>query len=394
MEKQTSSSKASNENGAANVNIPKAILKPREERRLLRGHLWAFRNEFAKLPDAEDGDIVDIVSDAGRIIGRGFFQREGGIAIRILTDQASEIGEQFLPRRIARALRFREMLYPGESTFRWIFGESDGLPGLIADRYGEAVAIETTCAYYARQAESIANGFLACDGVRGVRFQTGNQVQRFGEVPSTIDVESCGVQFTVNLDQGQKTGLFLDQRENCIAAAPFMRGARVFDGYCYTGQWGLHAARAGAASVTCVDTSQPALEMAAANVKRNGFGEIITIENADAAAALRKRDQFGVVIIDPPALAKSRSQTQKALGHYQSLNRDAMQAVEPGGYLITSSCSHFVDEAAFLEVIKRAARSIQRPIWIVEVRGAARDHPVLLAMPETAYLKCITLRVF
>lgn len=376
------------------MNYPKAILKPREERRLLRGHLWAFRNEFAELPDLEDGDLVDIVSDAGRFVGRGFFQREGGIAVRILSDEATAIDDAFLPRRIARAQRFREALYPGESTYRWVFGESDGLPGLIADRYGEFVAIETSCGFYTRQAESIANGFLACDGIRGVRLQSSHHVQRFGDVPSTVEVEALGVRFAVNLDQGQKTGLFLDQRENCIANAPFLRGARVLDGYCYAGQWGLHAARAGAASVRCVDTSQPALEMATANAARNGVEDRVTFVCADVSATLRARERYGVVIIDPPALAKTRSQTQKALGHYQALNRDAMQAVEPGGYLITSSCSHFVDEAAFLEMLKRAARSIQRPIWIVEVRGAARDHPVLLAMPETAYLKCVTLRVF
>ncbi len=361
---------------------------------MLRGHLWAYRNEFATLPDAADGDIVDVVSDAGRFVGRGFFQYEGGIAVRLMTDDPETIDDALIARRVARARRYREALLPGESAYRWVFGESDGLPGLIADRYGDVVAIETTCGFYTRQAESVANGFLSSDGVRGVRFQSGKLLQRFGEVSPMVEVDSFGVRFSVNLDQGQKTGLFLDQRENCVAAAPFMRGARVFDGFCYAGQWGLHAAKAGAASVLCVDTSQPALEKAKANATLNGVADSLTFECSDVAAALRKGERYDVVVIDPPALAKSRSQTQKALGHYQSLNRDAMQAVEPGGYLITSSCSHFVDEPAFLEMVKRAARSVQRAIWIVEVRGAARDHPVLLAMPETAYLKCVTLRVF
>ncbi|MCC6152293.1 MAG: class I SAM-dependent rRNA methyltransferase, partial [Candidatus Hydrogenedentes bacterium] len=284
--------------------------------------------------------------------------------------------------------------YPNESVYRWLFGESDGLPGLVADKYDHVVAVETSCAFYARQAERIANVFLADEQIHGVRFQSGNHVQRFGEVSSSVDVTSFGVTFRVNLEKGQKTGLFLDQRENCIAAAPFMRGARIFDGYCYAGQWGLHAARAGATAVTCVDTSQPALDMARANTDLNGATDKFTFVNTDVMSALQNGERYDVVIIDPPALAKARSQTQKALGHYQSLNRDAMQAVSPGGYLITSSCSHFVDEADFLEMLKRAARSVQRPIWIVDVRGAARDHPVLMAMPETAYLKCVTLRVF
>jgi len=375
------------------LNIPKAILKPKEERRLLRGHLWAFRNEFATLPDAADGDVVDIVSNTGRLIGRGFYQREGGIAVRLLSDSADPIDDAFIARRVARARRYRETLYPDASTYRWVFGESDGLPGLVADRYGAVVAIETTCAFYTRQADAIAAAFMG-DDVRGVRLQSGNRVQRYGDVPAQIEVESFGVRSAVQLDQGQKTGLFLDQRENCIAAAPFMRGARVFDGHCYAGQWGLHAARAGASRVVCVDTSQPALEMAARNAALNGVTDAMTFECADVGAALRRGDRYDVVIVDPPALAKARSHVQKALGHYQALNRDAMQAIVPGGYLVTSSCSHFVDGAAFMETLKRAARSVQRPIWIVDVRGAARDHPVLMAMPETAYLKCVTLRVF
>ena len=376
------------------MNYPKAILKSKEDRRLLRGHLWAYRNEFASLPDVEDGGVIDVVSDAGRFVGRGFFQTEGGIAVRLVADSGENVDESFVARRVARARRYRETLYSTETAYRWTFGESDGLPGLIADRYGDIVAIETTCAFYSRQAEEIANGFLSSDGVKGVRFQSGNRVQRFGDVPSVVDVKSFDVRFRVNLDQGQKTGLFLDQRENCLAAAPFMRGARVFDGYCYAGQWGLHAARAGATSVSCVDTSQPALDMARTNAELNGVADKLTFVSSDVMSALRSGERYDVVIVDPPALAKARSQTQKALGHYQSLNRDAMQAVSPGGYLITSSCSHFVDEAAFLEMLKRAARSVQRPIWIVDVRGAARDHPVLMAMPETAYLKCVTLRVF
>ena len=375
------------------MSIPKAILKPREDRRLLRGHLWAYRNEFAQLPDAADGDIVDVVSDAGRFVGRGFFQKEGGIAVRVLADDAAQVDDAFVARRIARARRYRETVYPGETAYRWVFGESDGLPGLIADRYGEVVAVETSCAFYARRAEAVANAFLGED-VRGVRLQIANQVQRLGDVPAQVEIESFGVRFAVELEKGQKTGLFLDQRENCLAAAPLLRGARVFDGFCYAGQWGLHAARAGAASVVCVDTSQPALDMARRNAALNGFDNRMAFECGDVGGALRRSGQYDVVIIDPPALAKSRAQTQKALGHYQALNRDAMQAVAPGGYLITSSCSHFVDEAAFMEMLKRAARSAQRPIWIVDVRGASRDHPVLMAMPETAYLKCVTLRIF
>lgn len=374
--------------------MSKAILKPREERRLLRGHLWAYRNEFAELPELLDGSIVDVVSDTGRLIGRGFYQSDGGIAVRLLSSRDEEIDAALVSRRIARAKRFREMLYAGETVYRWVFGESDGLPGLVADRYGSVVVVETACAFYENLGESLAQAFLTTEGVNGIRIEIGRSVREFGVVPPTVEVTSFGVRFQVHLQGGQKTGLFLDQRENCMAARAYFRGARVFDGFSYAGQWGLHAMRAGASSVVCVDTSQPAIDMARANAELNGFTDAMQFRMGDVHEALRAGTRYDVVIVDPPALAKTRGSVQRALGAYQSLNRDAMQAVEPGGYLITSSCSHFVDEAAFLEMLKRATRAAQRPVWILETRGAARDHPVLMAMPETAYLKCAVLRVF
>ncbi len=361
---------------------------------MLRGHLWAYRNEFASLPEAEDGAIVDIMSNLGRFIGRGFFQREGGIAVRLLSDHEEPIDGSFLARRITRAKRFREYIYPGETTYRWVFGESDGLPGLVADRYGNVVNVESNCAFYGPHAEALANAFMASEGISGVRVYAGGRVTRYGDAPTIVTVNAAGVDFTVNIDEGQKTGLFLDQRENCLAAAPFFKGARVLDGFCYAGQWGLHAAKAGAASVLCVDSSQTAIDLVKTNVALNGVESMCAYECADISTVLNRKGRYDVVVLDPPALAKSRTQSQRALGHYQALNCAAMEAVEPGGYLITSSCSHFVDEAALLEVLKRAARTVQRPVWIVDIRGASKDHPVLLGMPETAYLKCITLRVF
>ncbi|HRI87508.1 MAG TPA: class I SAM-dependent rRNA methyltransferase [Candidatus Hydrogenedentes bacterium] len=372
----------------------KATLNPKEERRMLRGHLWAYRNEFSDLPDAEDGALVDVASSVGRFVGRGFYQKEGGIAVRLLSSHEEPIDGAFIGRRILRAKRYREILYPGETTYRWLFGESDGLPGLVADRYGSVVVAESHCAFYAPHTEAIANAFLSDESVTGVRVFAGGRVSRFGDAPIWNTVEASGVTFKVNIDEGQKTGLFLDQRENCLAAAPFFRGARVFDGFCYAGQWGLHAARAGASSVLAVDSSKSAIELAKTNAVLNGVEGACAFECADVSEALDRGGRYDVVVLDPPALAKSRSFAQRALGHYQNLNQLGMQSVEPGGYLITSSCSHFVDQEAFLEMLKRAARTVQRAVWLVDVRGPSRDHPILLGMPETAYLKCVTLRVF
>jgi 23S rRNA (cytosine1962-C5)-methyltransferase len=202
-----------------------------------------------------------------------------------------------------------------------------------------------------------------------------------------------GLSFALNLDTSQKTGMFLDQRVNCRTLDSLAPGARVLDGHCYAGLWSCHAARAGATEVLGVDTSAPAIEAARGNAERNGFTGQCRFECTDIRIALNRGERYDVVILDPPALAKSRAQATRALGLYQALNRDAMNCVEPGGYLITSSCSHFVDTPAFVEMLKRAAAAVHREVWTLEVRGAAPDHPVLMSMPETSYLCCAVLRI-
>ncbi len=370
------------------------ILKPREDRRLLRGHLWAYRNEFAVMPKLPDGAVVDVVSETGRLVGRGFYQSEGGIAVRILARKSVDVDADFFLHRIVRALRFRQRLFPGQTSYRWIHGESDGLPGLMADRYGGLVSAQTSCSFYRQRADELAQAFLAQDGVTGVRLQAGSETVRFGEVPAELTAEIDGLVLTADLEGGQKTGLFLDQRWNSQRLAAFAPGARVLDAHCYVGLWSCRLALQGAASVFGVDSSQQAIDHARRNAERNGVGDRCAFERADVSETLQRGDRYDIVLLDPPALAKGRGSAAKALGLYQSLNRDAMAAVEPGGFLVTSSCSHAVDLDSFFEAIKRAARALQRDVWILETRGAAPDHPVLAAMPETAYLKTMMLRVF
>lgn len=371
-----------------------AILKSKEERRLLRGHLWAYRNEFSELPAMPDGALVDVHSDVGRPIGRGFYQAEGGIAVRILSRKSQDVDADFLAHRIHAALQYRERLYPGQDVYRWVYGESDRLPGLVADRFGPVVSVQSTCAFYLNWIDDLAAAFLSHKGVKGVRFEVAGQCRDFGEVALEVPIAIDGLKLTVNLERGQKTGMFLDQRENWQAMRPFVKGAKVLDGYCYMGAWSCEAALAGAASVLGVDTSARAIEVARRNAAANGVDISCTFENEDVTEVLKRDERYDVIFLDPPALAKTRAQLAKAQGLYQSINRDAMQAIEPGGYLVTSSCSHHMDLPAFIEVIKRAARAAQREAWILDVRTAARDHPVLLSMPETAYLKNVTLRVF
>ncbi len=370
-----------------------ARLNPKEERRLLRGHLWAYRNEFAQLPDVEDGGLVEVVASSGRSVGVGFYQAQGGIAVRLLARKPAAIDGAFFAERIAAARRFRETIFPDETVYRWVFGESDGLPGLVIDRYGAVVAVETACAFYGPWLDAVAEVLLTTEGVDGIRAVCCGGVHRYGQVPPEAACRVDGVEVKVRIESGQKTGLFLDQRANWPMVRRYACGARVLDGHCYVGLWSVHAALAGAKYVVGVDTSGQAIEMAAAHAEAAGVSDRCRFERADIEEVLSRGDRYDCIVLDPPAYAKSRAHERKALAQYQALNAAAMQALEPGGILITSSCSHFVSAEAFLETLKRVAISAQRQAWILDVRGAAPDHPVLMAMPETSYLKCVVMRL-
>lgn len=373
--------------------MDRGILKAKEERRLLRGHLWAYRNEFESLPDLEDGALIDVVSAQGRFVGRGYFQAAGGIAVRILTREPHEIDAEFIKRRIDRAKAFREGLYPGETVYRWVYGESDGLPGLVADRYGPLIVARTSSRFYASVVDRLADAFLSHEGTKGVVVRVGDDTFERGIVEAPVECSVNNLSFSIDPKTSQKTGMFLDQRENWKLAQRYACGGTVLDGHCYTGAWGLHAAAAGAERVLGVDTSSSAIETARSNAERNGLSAACSFEAADIQDVLARGETWDTVILDPPALARSRGHLKKALGLYQALNRDAMKVLKPGGILITSSCSQPLDAAAFIEVLKRAAGSARRPAQLLDTRGAAPDHPTLLAMPETHYLTCAVLRI-
>lgn len=373
--------------------MERAYLKPNEERRLLRGHAWAYRNEFERLPQAKDGEVVDVYTQRRRFVARGFYQAVGGIAVRILARRQHDIDDGFLARRIDQAHALRKRTRPGHAAYRWIHGESDGLPGFVADRYGPVVIAESSCAFYASYADALAETFLAYPGVEGARVTVRGKAHELGALAEELTVDVGGLTFGVPLNGGQKTGLFLDQQDNVLAARPLAEGARVLDGHCYAGVWSCHAAAAGARSVTGVDTSEAAIARAQANAERNGVADRCAFETAAIGDALKRGERYDLIILDPPALAKSRGHVQKARSAYQTLNANAMAALEPGGFLVTSSCSQSVDRAVFTEILKRAARAAQRDAVLLDFRGAPPDHPVLLQMPETAYLTCAVLQV-
>lgn len=372
--------------------LPAARLLPREERRLVRGHCWAFRNEFAEMPELADGDVVRIMSNTRDHVGVGYFQAEGGIAVRLLAHGTERFDDEFISRRVGQAAALRKRLYAGHPVYRWIHGDSDGLSGCIADRYGPLVVVQAESPFYRARAEMLANAFLAEDGVTGVLFR-GEDAPRFGAINTPVVCKINGLEFSVDPLAGQKTGLFLDQRVNWSLLEAHAPGARVLDGHCYVGAWGLHAAKYGAREVTGVDTSRPAIEQARANAERNGFAGSCGFIQGDIQEVLARKETYDVILLDPPALVRGRAVMTKALGLYQALNRDAMQLLNPGGVLITSSCSQPVDDATFLDMLKRAASAAERRFQVLGVYGAAPDHPALIFMPETRYLKCVVLRM-
>lgn len=374
----------------------RATLNDREERRIARGHLWAYRSEIQKMPEAaQDGDIIDLMTGRGKFIARGFYQSDGAIAVRVLSRHQDSVDAAFFEERIKKALALRTQLFAGEHSYRWIHAESDGLPGLTADRYGSVVSARTASGFYSAHAAEIIAAFMDADGVSGVRFDCCGAIHKEGDVPDTVTVQTGGIDFDCSLVMGQKTGFYLDQRENAKMIDAIAPDARVLDAYCYVGQWAVRAAKAGAAFVHAVDSSQPALEFAQLNADRAGVGDRVQIMQDDVETIWEKASEYDVVCLDPPPLAKARRQLAKSMTLYQALNKEAMRVLNPeGGYLITSSCSHLVDPPAFEEMLKRAARSAKKQAVILQWSGPPADHPQLLAMPETRYLNCALLRVW
>lgn len=385
------------------------ILKPKEEGRLLQGHLWVFSNEIAQAPKVIDpGSIVDLFDAQQKFIGRGFYHPHSLIAFRLLTTQKEEISRSFFHKRLADAQAWREARYPGLAAYRWVFGESDFLPGLILDRYDDYVVVQALSAGMERLKDMIVDTIQNLARPKGILWRTDAALRELeglptqnpnavhGDIPSSVKITLENGVFGVDLQKGQKTGFYFDQRDNRSALGAYCLGKRFLDAFCYSGGFGIAAGRAGAKQVVFVDSSQAALELAHANAEMNGMSEISTFVAGDALALLAARPPdgpFDVISIDPPAYARSKKHLPAALKAYEKLNGAAMKALPRGGLLATSSCSHHVSRELFVQMLKRSAWKAQRQFRLIELRSQAKDHPVLLSMPETEYLKFAILQV-
>ncbi len=384
-------------------------LKRGGEKRIRSGHLWVFSNEIASVDGTVTaGDSVIVVDAAGRVLGTGYMNPHSLIAVRLLARRRLELSRSFLGRRIRHALEYRERLWPGETVGRLIYGESDLLPGLIVDRYGDTLAVQSLTAGIETRLDDIIGLLTGLLEPRTIVLRNDSRMRVFEDLPiekrvvlgnadDPVEIEQDGLKLLVDVLDGQKTGFFLDQRENRLRTRELARGRDVLDCCCYTGAWSVTAAKAGANSVSAVDSSKPALALAERNAALNGVADVMRWEHGDMfkklAAIGRGSTRFGLVILDPPALAKNRKRIREALKGYRALNRLAMSLVESGGHLVTCTCSHLVEQEAFMNMLVGAAREADRHARVIEVRGQSRDHPVILGHPETRYLTCVVLEL-
>jgi 23S rRNA (cytosine1962-C5)-methyltransferase len=370
--------------------------------RAASGHPWIFSSDVVDRGDAAAGDVVRVVDHRNQLVGVAHYSSTSQITLRLLSDKVEPADRAFFLRRLQAALAHRARVVENSDACRLVFSEADLLPGLIVDRYGPYLVMQTLDQGMDRARDVIVDcleellspaGILARNDVSVRRLEglTLEVVTLAGEIPERVHIQMNGLRLEADLLKGQKTGVYLDQRENYLAAARWARG-RVLDCFTSTGGFALHAAPR-AESVDAVDSSAGALATAEANARANGI-ENINFRQADVFEFLSGVERrYAMIVLDPPAFAKSRKAVDDAARGYKEINLRALRLLDPGGVLITCSCSHHVSEAALHEVIAQAALDAGKTLRVLERRTQASDHPILLTVPETLYLKCLVLEV-
>ena len=383
-------------------------LRRGREQRVLGGHPWVFRSDIEREDGAADGLPVRVLTSAGRFLAMAVYNPRSQISLRILSRRDEPVDGAFIRGRVRRALDYRRR-FADLNSCRLIFAESDGLPAVIADKFGDVIVLQILCLGMERFKGDIVDALAQELSPRGIYERNDVPVREleglsqqtgllFGEVPDRVEMQENGVRFLVDVKEGQKTGFFLDQKENRAAIAPFVPGMRVLDCFTHTGSFALHAARYGAAEVTGVDISEHACACALENAHLNGVEDRVRFECANAFDFLRAhqtaKEQYDVVILDPPAFTKTRSAVEGALRGYKEINLRGMKLTRDGGFFITCSCSQHVTPDLFRGMLMDAQKDAHVQLRQIEWRTQGRDHPILLASPETQYLKCALFQVF
>ncbi len=369
------------------------------------GHPWLYRDDLAGEVKLPPGELTAVLGPQDRFLGQAFYSANSRIALRFVTYAEEPVDAAFWEQRLRRALEFRRRVVQDSDAFRLIYAEADGFPGLVADSYAGHLVLQSLHQGMERLLPELIGLLERHLTPKSVTLRHDAEVRQLeglplevktvsGELPDRVEVQTGGVRLWVDIRGGQKTGLFLDQRENRLAAAALIRG-RVLDAFAYQGSFAMHLAPR-AEHVTLVDSSAAALEMARENGQLNNLSNLEFVrENVFAylKAAVAAGRRFDGIVLDPPAFARNRGERTAAGKGYKEINRRAFQLLNPGGVLVTCSCSYNLSEPDFLGIVREAAADAHRQAKLIERRGAARDHPALLSLPESLYLKCLILEV-
>ena len=399
--------------------FPRVTVTEKCRKRTSDGHPWIYDNEITAADEIADGALADVISEKGRYIGTGFFNSHSKIRVRIISRNANDtFDDSFFKRRLEYAYSYRKTVMTEEdmNACRLIFGEADGFPGLTVDKFNDLLSVQILSLGIEQRRDIILNALLDIlrnDGVkiRGVYLRNDVNIRtlegmseekgwyfREGETSPVTEIAENGIRYRVDVENGQKTGFFLDQKYNRRAAASIARGKNVIDCCTHTGSFALNCAKAGAAHVTAVDVSAAAVEMARSNAVLNGLEGNMDFVRSDIFDFLKARIEAhdrsaDYIILDPPAFTKSRKTVGNARNGYLELNTLAMRLLPRGGYLATASCSHFMKDELFADMLKAAAKAAGVDLRLIELRRQAPDHPILMAVDETEYLKFFLLQI-
>ena len=393
----------------AHENLPVVHVINGRQKKLLQGHPWVYGNEIERVEgETVDGELVTVVDFRGRYMGVGFYNSRSLITVRLLTHRNEEITDSLIAARVKAACDYRRFVMNREGTdsCRLIYGEADRLPGVIADRFGGVIVLQVLALGMEKYTQVIADALIACEKPDCLLLQNDDAIRRkegmecftkvlHGELPEETVILENGIKLSVDVRGGQKTGYFLDQKDNHLFVRQFCKGARVLDCFSYIGGFALNAAAAGAKEVTAVDISENAVELIRRNAELNGMAVNTVCANCFdfLRAQVKEKQQYDVIVLDPPAFTKAHANMANACRGYKEIALSAMRMLPAGGVLATHSCSYHMPEDVFVNTVLSAAQDLHRQVRVITLRRQDIDHPVLAGYPESHYLKSLWLQM-
>lgn len=390
-------------------NLPIVHVVNGRQKKLLQGHPWVYGNEIERVEgEIEDGGLVTVVDFRGHYMGTGFYNSKSLITVRLLTHRQEEITDELIASRVKAACDYRRFVMnrPGTDSCRLIYGEADRLPGVIADRFGGVIVLQVLALGMERFTQTIADALLACEKPDCLLLQNDDAIRRkegmecftrvlYGTLPEENIIHENGVKLAVDVLGGQKTGYFLDQKDNHLFVRQFCKDARVLDCFSYIGAFALNAAAAGAKEVTAVDISEAAVQLIEKNAALNGADITAVCANCFdfLRAQVKAGEKYDVVVLDPPAFTKAHANMASACRGYKEIALSAMRLLPAGGVLATHSCSYHMPEEVFVNTVLSAAQDLHRQVRVITLRRQDIDHPVLAGYPESHYLKSLWLQM-